>query len=225
MRIAKKHKNTVIAVLTAVFALVYLYAFFMTGIWHNGTFLYEKDGVFSGADEYAEYTVKIDRTENGANIDFYLNDELHRYEVKKFDEPYAEIYENGVKIFGGQVLDIDGGYLLTDDESGKMQGFDIVVGDEKPEKEDLLPTCSKLYSLAENKPEKRGNPVPAVVIIFAAIFLFIDIKFPMLFFHTRHGFDVDGGEPSDWYLFKQQASRFVMIFVIALCAVLTFTVH
>ncbi len=225
MRIIKKYKTTVISVLTAVFALVYIYAFFMTGIWYNGTFLYKKDGIFSGADEYAEYTVKINRTESGAKIDFYLNDELHKYEVKKFDEPYAEIYENDVKIFGGQVLDMDGVYFLTDDESGKTQTIDITVGNTKPQKEDLLPSCSKLYSFAEGETEKRGNPVPAVVIIFAAIFLFLDIKFPMLFFYTHHGFDVDGGEPSDWYLFKQQVSRFVLAAVIALCAVFTFTIH
>lgn len=218
-------KKTVILLLIIISVFLYIRAFFMSGIWLNDTFLYEKDGIFSGADNYAEYTVKIARNKNGAKIDFYLNDELYCYEVKSSDFPYTEIYENGIKIFGGKVLDINGTYILTDDENDKSHDCKIVIGGTEPKKEDLLPSCVKLYSLSRGETEKRGNPIPAVGIIIAAVFLFLDIKFPMLFFYTRHSLDVYGGEPSDWYLLKQQISRIIFIVIIIICAVLTFTTH
>lgn len=217
----KNYKKIFVIAFVIVLITTYTWAFFRPGIRYRKAFLYEKDGVFSGADKYAEYTVKIDRTENGAKIAFSLNDETYDYEVKKLADPYVEIYENGMKIFDGKVLDLGETYMLHDNNGNLMDVYISYEG-EIPQKADLLPSCTKLYSLAEGDVEKRGNTLPAVVIIFAAIFLFLDIKFPMLFFYTRHRFDVDGGEPSDWYRFKQYVSRIILAVTIAVCVVLTF---
>ena len=224
----KKHKNLFIAAAVFALAAVYIYAFFLSGVWKGDAFLYKKDGKFRGSDKYAEYIMSVDKTSDGAKIEFSLDGEKHSYEVIAAEKPneksHAEIYENGKNIFSGDVLEIDGTYILTNAD-GTMDGFGVKVGSEAPAKEDLLPSLTELYRWSQSKTDFRGNPFPAIVLLFAGLILFLDIKFPRLFFFLRHGLEVDGGEPSDWYLFGQQAGRILLGITVITCVILTFTLH
>lgn len=220
----KKHKDLLIIILISALAAVYIYAFFLPGIWHNNAFLYKKNGEFSGSDKYAEYTVSVDKTDSGAKIEFSLNGEQHSYEVADSEKPHAEIYEDGKSIYSGDVIDIGGKYIFTGAD-GTKDGLSVGVGGEAPKKEDLLPSLTELYTWSQSKTDFRGNPVPAVVLLFASLILFLDVKFPNLFFFLRHGLEVDGGKPSDLYLFGQQAGRILLGITALVCVVLTFTIH
>ena len=224
----KKHKNLFIAAAVIALAALYLCAFFLSGVWHNDAFLYQKDGKFRGSDKYAEYVMSVDKMSGGAKIEFSLDSEKHSYEVTAAEKPneksHAEIYENGKNIFSGDVLEMDGTYILTNAD-GTMDGFGVKVGNEAPTKEDLLPSLTELYRWSQNKTDFRGNPVPAIVLLFAGLILFLDVKFTKLFFFLRHGLEVDGGEPSDRYLFGQQAGRILLGITVIVCVILTFTLH
>lgn len=217
-------KKFVISIVAFILCIAYIYAFLMTGVWYKDTFLYEKDGIFIGSDKNGEYTVAVNKFENGAQVDFSLNGKKYFYEVVNNETTKTEIYENGKKVFDGKVLDIDGIYILTDD-SGKNYGTEIVADCENPTQDDLMPSLNEIYAFSRGKVERRGNILPCIVLIFVLIFLLTDIKFPDLFFLTRHGFDVDGGEPSEWYRFKQQVGRIILGLVTVICVVLTFTIH
>ena len=75
----------IVGVILAVLLLaLYLYAAFLPGVWHRDAFLYlQKDGSFTGSDLYAEYKMSIDAKENGAEIDFSVNDITKNYKNKR----------------------------------------------------------------------------------------------------------------------------------------------
>ena len=58
-----------------------------------------------------------------------------------------------------------------------------------------------------------------------AILLVLDVKWPRLFWTLRHGLEVSGGEPSEWYFTCQKMGRAAMALGIVLLAVASFAVH
>ena len=64
-----------------------------------------------------------------------------------------------------------------------------------------------------------------LLILLGAAILFIDIKFPDLFWILEHRLEVDGGEPSDWYRSGQKFGRVMLVGGIIVCMILTFTIH
>ena len=230
--ISKHKKPCIIAgiVLAVVLLAIYLRAMFLPGLWHGDTFLYiQDDGSFVGSDIYAEYKMNIRPADYGKDIDFSVNDKTNHYQVKyDKDDPYrnVEVLENGTVIVKGKALGAEGNWFVFDDESGSADEISIRVGNETPTEEELYPGYTRLYNWSVNEVyDTRGNPGVLFLIALFALILILDIKFPMLFWILEHRLEVDGGEPSDWYLFGQKVGRVVLSIGILVCVILTFTIH
>lgn len=229
--IFSEHKKlcTIVGIILAVSLLaLYLYALFLPGVWHRGTFLYQqKDGSFVGSDLYAEYTMSIAAAEHGTNIDFSVNDTTKHYQIIfSSNDMRTEILENGVCVFQGRAVGVGDGHILMDDNDEAADMVEVIVGGVTPSTEELFPNYTRLFSLAvAEKYDIRGNAAMLFLILLFAVLLFLDIKFPNLFWILEHRLDVDGGEPSDWYRFGQSVSRVILAIGIVVCVVLTFTTH
>ncbi len=231
--ILQKYKKQCIIVgiiITVILFIVYLWAMFIPGLWHGDAFLYKQDdGTFSGSDIYAEYNMTVKPADYGTDIEFSVNSNTKHYQVK-YDKNdlyrNVEISENGNIICKGHALGIDGDYIVIDDEPGSSDMINVRVGNEKPTEEELFPGYTKLYNWAvADKHDTRGQPYMLWLILLLGVILFLDIRFPNLFWILEHRLDVDGGEPSDWYLFGQKVGRVVLAIGILVCMVVTFTIR
>lgn len=215
-------------ILAALLLALYLYAAFLPGVWHRDSFLYrQEDGSFVGSDLYAEYKMSIDKKENGADINFSVNDITKRYMVK-FDsnDMSAEISENGALVFQGRAVAAGDSYVLIDNNNEALNMVTVMVGGVPPKTEELFPNHTRVFSLAvADKYDVRGNLMMLFLILLFAAVLFLDIKFPNFFWILEHRLEVDGGEPSDWYRFGQGVGRVILAIGILVCVVLTFTTH
>lgn len=229
--ISKHKKPCIIAgiVLAVVLLAIYLRAMFLPGLWHGDAFLYKQDnGSFAGSDIYAEYKMSIKPADYGTNINFYVNGDLKNYQIKYSDDNFerkVEIAENNEVIFTGTALAIQDEWVLRKDNYEFPEQI-IVWADNDIPHEALFPGYTKLYDWSINEDyDTRGNPGMLFLIALFSIILFLDIKFPMLFWILEHRLEVDGGEPSDWYLFGQKVGRVVLSIGILVCVILTFTIH
>lgn len=231
LNIVRKYKKQciIIGVILGAFLLVaYLWALFLPGMWHGHAFLYRQDdGSFGGADIYADYKMTVSRYDHGAEIDFSVNDKTNHYQIK-YDNDLnrnVEVLENGTVIFKGKAIGNKNNYVLIDNEKGTTDTV-VRVGNVSPTLEELFPGYTRLYNWAvSDKTDTRGNPYMLLLILLFVATLFIDIKFPSFFWILEHRLEVDGGEPSDWYLFGQKIGRVIMVIGIPVCIVLTFTIH
>ena len=230
LEFAKRHKKPCIIagiILVVIILIVYLKAVFAPGLWHGNAFLYlQKNGSFEGSDIYAQYKMKLKSDRYGTDIDFSVNDKINRYQVKyNNDDPYrnVEVLENGTIVCKGKALGAENNWFVIDDELGSSDIVSVRVGNEVPTVEELFPSYSRLYNWSVNNDfDTRGNPGMLFLIALFSIILFLDIKFTMLFWLLEHRLDVDGGEPSDLYLFGQKVGRILMFIGIPVCMVLTF---
>lgn len=226
----KKQCIIALGIIAVILAVLYFRALFLPGLWHGDTFLYKQaDGSFTGSDFYGDYKMVIKEAEFGTDIEFSVNDKTNNYQVlfEEYDfERKVEVLENGNTICKGKAMDLGGYYVVFDDETGSSDVISIRVEDEIPDEEELFPTCSRLYTWSvSDKTDIRGNLYMVFLILIFGIILFVDIKYPNLFWFFRHGIDVDGGEPSDWYRFGQIIERVILSLGILICAILTFTTH
>lgn len=231
LNIVRRYKKQciIIGVILCAFLLAaYLRALFLPGMWHGDAFLYrQKDGSFVGTDIYTDYKMTVSRYDNGAEIDFSVNDKTNHYEIK-YDNDLnrnVEVLENGTVIFKGKAIGNKNNYILIDNEKGTTD-VTIRVGNVPPTLEELFPGYTRLYNWAvSDKTDTRGNPYMLLLILLFAAILFVDIKFPNFFWILEHRLDVDGGEPSAWYRFGQGVGRVVLSIGILVLIVLTFTIH
>lgn len=219
-----------IVIIAVVLLAVYLRAMFLPGLWLGDTFLYKQDdGNFAGSDFYAEYKMNIKSTDYGTDIDFSVNDKTNHYQVKfNKDDPYrnVEIFENGTVKCKGKAFGSENNWFVIDDELTSSNTISVRVENEAPTLEELFPSYTRLYNWSVNEDyDTRGNPLVLFLIALFAFILFLDIKFPMLLWILEHRLEVDGGEPSDWYLFGQKVGRVVLSIGILVCVILTFTIH
>lgn len=217
-------------ILFAILFIVYLRALFQTGFWHGDAFLYKmENGSYQGSDIYAEYKMTVNSAEYGANIDFYVNDKLNHYMVKYSGNDLqkdVEIKENNKTIFDGTAFCMDNNWILHQENIDLPGDIKVYTSNYVPAEEELFPGYTNLYNWAVAKrADIRGNAYMLFFIFLLAAFLFLDIKFPKLFWILEHRLDVYGGEPSDWYLFGQKIGRVIMALGIPVCMVLTFTIH
>ena len=216
--------------LAIILLAVYLRALFLPGLWHGDAFLYrQKNGSFAGSDAYAAYTMTIQDAEYGTDIDFSVNETVNRYQIK-YDENdlsrEVEVLENGTTICMGTAVGIENDWIVIDKETGSSDMITVRVGNEVPTEAELFPNYSKLYNWAvSDTTDTRGNPYILFIALIFGVWLFLDVKFPLLFWILEHRLEVDGGEPSDWYLFGQQVGRVVLLIGILVCMVLVFTIH
>ena len=230
LEFAKRHKKPCIIagiILVVIILIVYLKAVFAPGLWHGNAFLYlQKDGSFEGSDIYAQYKMKLKSARYGADIDFSVNGKTNYYQLK-YDKGdlnrNIEVLKNGTSICKGRAIGIENNYFVIDDKTGSSDIVRVRVGNEVPKADELYPGCSQLYNWSVGeKYDRRGDCWMLFIIALLAIVLFLDIKFPMLFWLLEHRLDVDGGEPSDLYLFGQKVGRILMFIGIPVCMVLTF---
>lgn len=224
----KKQCIIVIVALAAVLIPLYLYFMFQTGIWYQDAFLVEqRDGSFQGKKDGIHYVLHITPTQNGAQIDFSVNGQSRQYEVVKTELdgiPAAEFYENGEQVIEGKVMNPESNYyLVINNEEDIIDGMDLHISTgEERDPEEYFPKYGTQYSWTvmclEDSYDRRGEPM---FLFFAALFgipLFLDIRYPDLFFELRYRRYVDGDcEPSEYYRFWQVIGRVVLAIVVILC--------
>ena len=103
--------------------------------------------------------------------------------------------------------------------------LNVIVNGEY-QRSDLWPSCNWLYNVAVGgRRETRGSmafllPIGALVVLFV-----LDVRFSLLFWNLRHGLEVYGGEPTDWYYAMQRGSRIASIIGVFVLAAMSFAVH
>lgn len=230
-RVFKEHKKLCIlsGVIVFILIVVYFHAMFLPGIWFRETFLYrQSDGSYTGSDYNADYQMYITRTEDGADIDFSVNGNKKQYRIfHNNGNSNIQIYENEELVFTGSGIPQGDSWYLLVDEEGKCPDdmeFTISMSDTVAEV-DLFPAKGWLYTwTVAEKDDIRGNPEMIIVILFCAVVLFLDIKFPDLFFILNYRLSVKGGEPSDWYRATQSVGRVLLVIGILVCMGLSFMV-
>lgn len=214
------------ALAVAVLLAVYLWAALRPGVWLRNTFLYQQaDGSFSGKDSYGRYALDITSAPGETDVQFCLDDVPTRYRICTENSSHVEIYREEQRLFSGGAQGEAGDALLWKDSGGLADDIRVVVNGEYTQ-EDLQPSCQWLYNVAVGgRRETRGDVSFLVPMALLAILLVLDVKWPRLFWQLRHGLEVSGGEPSEWYFTCQKMGRAAMALGIVLLAVASFAVH
>lgn len=109
-------------------------------------------------------------------------------------DSYVKIYENGTLVLESEVMSIGDYYVLLDDERGFIDVQATFSNSSKPH---VFPTYSQLYTWSmKEQYDIRGNIIMLPIIFMCFLVLFLDIKFPNLFFVINYRLMVDGGKPS-----------------------------
>ena len=139
--------------------------------------------------------------------------------------PSVKIYREELLLFSGSAVGEPGNAVLWNKNGGLADDIRVVVNGEYTQ-EDLQPSCQWLYNVAVGgRRETRGDVSFLVPMAMLAILLVLDVKWPRLFWTLRHGLEVSGGEPSEWYFTCQKMGRAAMALGIVLLAVASFAVH
>lgn len=214
------------ALAVAVLLAVYLWAALRPGVWLRNAFLYQQaDGSFSGRDPYGRYVLDITSARGETDVQFCLDDVPTRYRICTENSSHVEIYREEQLLFSGGAQGEAGDALLWKDSGGLADDIRVVVNGEYTQ-EDLQPSCQWLYNVAVGgRRETRGDVSFLVPMAMLAILLVLDVKWPRLFWTLRHGLEVSGGEPSEWYFTCQKIGRAAMALGIVLLTVASFAVH
>lgn len=214
------------ALAVAVLLAVYLWAALRPGVWLRNAFLYQQaDGIFSGRDSYGRYALDITSARGETDVQFCLDDVPTRYRICTENSSHVEIYREEQLLFSGGAQGEAGDALLWKDSGGLADDIRVVVNGEYTQ-EDLQPSCQWLYNVAVGgRRETRGDVSFLIPMALLAILLVLDVKWPRLFWTLRHGLEVSGGEPSEWYFTCQKIGRAAMALGIVLLAVASFAVH
>ena len=218
------------ALAVAVLLAVYLWAALRPGVWLRNAFLYQQaDGSFSGRDSYGRYALDITSARGETDVQFCLDDVPMRYrictEAAAGSSPAVKIYREELLLFSGSAVGEPGAAILWNKNGGLADDICVVVNGEYTQ-EDLQPSCQWLYNVAVGgRRETRGDVSFLVPMAMLAILLVLDVKWPRLFWTLRHGLEVSGGEPSEWYFTCQKMGRAAMALGIVLLAFASFAVH
>ena len=115
--------------------------------------------------------------------------------------------------------------LWREDDGGLADEVNVIVNGEY-QRSDLWPSCNWLYNVAVGgRRETRGSVAFLLPIGALVVLLVLDVRFPLLFWNLRHGLEVYGGEPTDWYYAMQRVSRIASIIGVFVLAAMSFAVH
>lgn len=219
----KKQCIIAIVALAAVLIPLYLYFMFQTGIWYQDAFLAEqRDGSFQGKEDGIHYVLHITPTQNGAQIDFSVNGQNRQYEVVKTEldgTPGAQFYENGTPVFEGRVLTSNArthDYMIATEDFDIVDGLDFRIrGDAEPEPVEYFPGYGTQYGWTvmrlEESYDTRGEPLMLLPALIVAFFLWVDIRYPDLYFDLCYRLDVEGDYgPSEYYRSWQVIGRVIL---------------
>lgn len=228
MKKSISHKMRLCIVALAVVALlaVYLWAALRPGVWLRDAFLYQQaDGSFSGGDPYDCYALNVTSTPGETDVQFWLDDVPTRYRICTENSSHVEIYREEQLLFSGSAQGDPGDNILWKQGGGLADDVHVIVNGEYT-REELQPSCQWLYNVAVGgRRETRGNLGFLFPMALLAVLLALDVKWPRLFWNLRHGLEVSGGEPSEWYLASQKIGRAVMALGIVVLAFVSFGVH
>ncbi len=205
----------------AVLLVFYIYALTRPGVWHGKTFLYLQDNAsYVGNGAYFDYNMTIDEQPDGTDISFSVDDLTRKYFIQsENDGRSVTIYEDDELVFEGFY---QSGFLMNENDIDiqiHATTSNIII---MPKKEDYFPTRTHLYEWAVmDKPEMRGNFVYVFCIVFIALFLAIDFRFPDFFFQLKHFLTVEGGSPTDFYRTTQWIGRIVLVILATVCVFLS----
>lgn len=224
----KKTMTYLLCIAAAGFVFgVYLFAALRPGVWLRDAFLYRQaDGSFSGKDAYAAYTLQLSGTESEAEAAFTLDGETRHYRIEAKDSAEVKLYQDGALIFAGSALGDPGDAILWREDDGDLADKVKVIVNGEYQKDDLWPSCGWLYNVAVGgRRETRGSVAFLLPMGALALLLFLDLRFPLLFWNLRHRLEVSGGEPTDWYYSMQRVGRITDIVGIFVLAALSFVLH
>ena len=224
----KKAMTYLLCIAAAGFAFgVYLFAALRPGVWLRDAFLYRQaDGSFSGKDAYGAYTLQLFGTESEAEAVFTLDGEARHYRIEAKDSTDVKLYQDGALIFAGSALGDPGDAILWREDDGDLADEVKVIVNGEYQKADLWPSCGWLYNVAVGgRRETRGSVALLLPMGALALLLLLDLRFPLLFWNLRHGLEVYGGEPTDWYYSMQRVGRITDIVGIFVLAALSFVLH
>ena len=99
-----------------------------------------------------------------------------------------KLYQDGALIFAGSALGDPGDAILwREDDGGLADEVKVIVNGEY-QKADLWPSCGWLYNVAVGgRRETRGSVAFLLPMGALALLLFLDLRFPLLFWNLRHG--------------------------------------
>ncbi|GMQ65227.1 hypothetical protein [Vallitalea maricola] len=217
-------KKIIILVLISIILIFYFKIFFTRGVYFEEAFL-KKEVVgseyhYKGNNGYGDMlvTVKGEAEEgNDVNVTFNLPNNIYKEFTVTFNKTTnyksdIEIEENSKIIFNGE-YNKDSSFLR--DNNGEIiidnSLIRVTYNNESPFNADYkVPLINVVeFSLRDNE-QKRG----AGHLVFLAFFLFgitiFDYKYPLFFFNLKHILSVRDPEPSDFYIFMQKISWYVM---------------
>ncbi len=219
-----KKKCIIFSVFLLVFICIYIFTMFIPGIRHNDAFLYKNaDGIYKGSDAYAEYIMKITKKDNISEIDFKVNSTLKKYKISQSGDA-VEIYENDILKFKGTVINIEGTFILKDENENLHDIIKVTAGNIPPTDEELFPGLTTIYSRSVNADETRGNLFFMIVALFSLALLITDFIFPKLTFHFKHGLYVEYAEPNDVYISGQKFGWFIGVVLVIGFIIASYTV-
>ena len=165
-------------------------------------------------------------TESEAEAAFTLDGETRHYRIEAKDSAEVKLYQDGALIFAGSALGDPGDAILWREDDGDLADEVKVIVNGEYQKDDLWPSCGWLYHVAVGgRRETRGGVAFLLPMGALALLLFLDLRFPLLFWNLRHGLEVSGGEPTDWYYSMQRVGRITDIVGIFVLAALSFALH
>ncbi len=219
----KKALRCACLVLLFVLSALYIYAVFLPGIRYCGAFLYDKGGgVYAGSSGNISYKARIFKEKGVAMLDFSVNEEKKNYSVEKSGSS-VKIFCDGEKMFFGTVQDIEGIYILTDENGNADMPMRVYVNGEPQHTDELFPQASEVYKITQSgAADTRGEPAAIILIFILLVILALDIRFPLLFFKLNHGLFVDGGEPSDWYYTSRRLGHAAVVIILVIIVIYSF---
>jgi hypothetical protein len=225
--IKDKRKFTYILIFISALILfsIYLYALTRPGVRYKDAFLYQQaDGSFVGKDNYFDYRMQLQDTENGTAISLSIEDETRNYLVVlgKTDDSVV-VYENDTLLFEGTEWGNSG--MLLDQNGELVFGVTVSANSHRPVAEEQFPNFIQLYRIATmDELDLRGSVECVFLILFFGLYIIIDVCFPEFFFRARYflAFDLKNAEPSDGYYVGQLIGRIVCGVAIVVCAIISF---
>lgn len=225
-------KSIFLKVLLCIFVIAvmifYFKAFFTTGVYFNDTFLKKKvvnsDSHYIGESLYGTIHITVKGVKNKdryADVIYSLPNGIHmQYTVTFKDASNWDLGivnikdEKGNIIFEGFEGEYDKDSPFLYDKSGKPLIEDVirvVIDGENPYDEDYTVPLKNVADMATFSNDTiRGRYDYLILAIFIFIFTAVDIKFPLFFFKLKHFLDVKDPEPSDFYVFMQRISWYVL---------------
>lgn len=182
-------RKVCLAILASVITILYLYLFFLSGVWYGNTFLYEKGtGHFSSVKLFGDFTLKTTPTEQGMDFSFTADDKTAQYRLLHNPEGFSQnisvyIYKNDELIFEGHP-EFDGKNYWASNQNDEF--VDVSASGLVFQGEDLFPTSSQLLNWYFTKDMPLRGNLTVLYVFFAVLMLLCISYLPKLLHGLLH---------------------------------------